>query len=188
MNKETLSQLLDGELETREAEDALDALLASSELQQSWQCAHTLRAFLHSGDHSAVCNIQERVSLTLQSEPEIIAPSNIALEPVVTKQPSKLADNVIPLESPRSNIVKYFAVAASVAALMMVFYSPGNETIPHITKNSNEPVLPVVTADIAQNMQSMIVQHGEFSGVAALNGLVAYAKVVNGSAMSRNPQ
>ena len=188
MKKETLSQLLDGELELPAMEEALDALLASPELQQTWHCMHTLRASIHSGDQPASCNIQERVSLALESEPEIIAPNNIELLPVDTQQPSKLADLAVPLESPRSNIIKYFAVAASVAALMMVFYSPGNDMISGVAKNGNEPVSPVVAEDIAHNLQSMIVQHGEFSGVAALNGLVAYAKVVTGTAVIKSSQ
>jgi hypothetical protein len=78
----------------------------------------------------------------------------------------------------RNKVLAYAAIAASFAALVMVSYSPEKNSAPTIADSTlNVPN----SIAIEQELQSMIVQHGEFSGAAALNGLVAYAKVVNGS-------
>ena len=189
MNSEKLSQLLDGELDGQEMEDALDALLADSALQQSWHSIHCMRAAVHETDVPVINNIQHKVSAALALEPDIVAPNNIDLERLTDQNPGDQtpaqSDRVVPIEPKRSNVIKYIALAASVAALTMVFYAPNETSGPTIAQSGSSPVMQ---SGIEQEMQSMIVQHGEFSGVAALNGLVAYAKVVNDSAVDRRTQ
>lgn len=174
MNKERLSQLIDGELDALDIEPALDELLASPELQRSWQTMHLMRAGMDAEASDVSLSIADKVSAMLEDEPVIMAPNNIALQQA---SPGK-ADNVIPMSKNRPKAWALLAVAASVAALVMLSYSPQNrQTTPAIADSNESAAQPLA----AMELQSMIVQHGEFSGAAALNGLAAYAKVVNGS-------
>jgi len=62
----------------------------------------------------------------------------------------------------------------------MMAYQPLENSIPTIASTQSTQA-PISQVNVEQELQSMLVQHGEFTGAAALNGLVAYAKVVNGS-------
>lgn len=178
MKNQILSQLLDGELSHEEMEDALDDLLADPEMQQSWYAQHTLRAVIKGDGIQASSNIVDKVAMALAEEPTIIARDNLPPVRTVDHQP---ADNVIPIGQKRTKVLAYAAIAASFAAIVMVSYSPRQASTPTIADTSSTQAPSMA---VEQELQSMIVQHGEFSGAAALNGLVAYAKVVNGSTAS----
>jgi len=175
MKNQTLSQLLDGELNSDEMEAALDNILADPELQKSWHTLHTLRSVIRDDSTNASCNIVDRVAEALHNEPAIVAPDNIK-----PKNPTfhQSGENVVQIGAWRNKALSYAAIAASFAAIVMVSYSPEKTEAPAIADSAIK-VAP--SQALEQEFQSMVVQHGEFSGAAALNGLVAYAKVVNGS-------
>ena len=178
MKNQTLSLLLDGELGTDEIETVLDSLLKDPGLQRSWNTLHILRAAIKDNGVHPSCNLVDKVSASLEEEPTIMAPDN--LTPILTKEEGdpKTRQNVVPIFMKRNKVLAYAAIAASFAALVMVSYSPKKNPAPTIADSTlNVPN----SMAIEQELQSMIVQHGEFSGAAALNGLVTYAKVVNGS-------
>lgn len=173
MNKESLSQLIDGELDTLAIENELDALLADPALRRSWQTMHTLRAGMSADTAPISLTIADKVSVALADEPAIMAPNSIRVEPAEQTK----AENIVPLKQKRNKGLAFLAVAASVAAVVMLGYLPQNEQATSTIARSD--IIPV-QSEVDMALQSMIVQHGEFSGAAALNGLAAYAKVVNG--------
>ena len=175
MKKQTLSSLLDGELAADEVELALDRILADRELQSSWHTQHILRAVIQDDRTQACCHIVDKVAAVVAKEPAIVAPYNLSS---VNSSESERPENVAAIRSNRKKILGFAAIAASFAAIVMVSYSPDKVSTPHMVDVTNEST-PSMAAE--QELQSMIVQHGEFSGAAALNGLVAYAKVVNGT-------
>lgn len=178
MNKQILSQLLDGELETDEMEEALDDLLADPELQQAWMAQYTVRAAIRdSGVHTPL-NMVDRVSAALENEPTIMAPDNLVAKKIKGSDEDTSESNVVPFAARRNKTLAYVAIAASFAALVTVIYLPKESSSPNIAESDRTTPTSIA---VEQELQSMIVQHGEFSGAAALNGLVAYAKVVDGS-------
>lgn len=183
MKKELFSQLLDAELSSQEVERALDELLVNSDLQKQWQSVHTMRSALDERSALPSNDFLSKVSSSIELEPQIMAPNNIQLTPELESEPehaSEVADNVVSIERKRPHFMTYIAVAASVAALTMMAYKPLENTTSTIASTQSTQA-PISQLNVEQELQSMLVQHGEFTGAAALNGLVAYAKVVNGS-------
>ncbi len=178
MKNQTLSQLLDGDLSSDELERALDHILADTELQTSWHAQYTLRAVIQDDGIHASCNIVDKVATVIAKEPTVIAPDNLGSMRTAKSVPG---GNVVSINSKRTKVLAYTAIAASFAAIVMVSYSP--DKTPTSTIADTADTMPTSLA-AEQELQSMIVQHGEFSGAAALNGLVAYAKVVNGSTVN----
>lgn len=178
MKKQTLSSLLDGELAADEVELALDRILADRELQSSWHTQHILRAVIQDDRTQTCCHIVDKVAAVVAKEPAIVAPDNLNSVNTVNSSESEVPENVVAIRSNRKKILAFAAIAASFAAIVMVSYSPDKVSTPRMVDVTNEST-PSMAAE--QELQSMIVQHGEFSGAAALNGLVAYAKVVDGT-------
>ena len=185
MNKEKLSQLLDDELDANEIESTLDSLLDEPELQRAWLAQHTARAAMRDKTVHPALDMVNRVALALEEEAVIIAPQNLE-----DSEPSRSRDataagthKVHPLWPIRRRVLAYTAMAASVAALVFLGYTPEQMPAHDIAKQAASAP---ATRALEDDMQSMIVQHGEFSGATALNGLVAYAKVVNGNAQSND--
>jgi negative regulator of sigma E activity len=179
MNNQTLSTLLDGELAPDELEQALDRILADQDLQASWHAQYILSAVIQDDRTQNYCHIVDKVAAAVAREPVIIAPDNLTpMNPSEQKTP----ENVVSIWSNRKKALTYVAIAASFAAIVMVSYSPGPVSIPNMV-NAGSTGVPTIAAE--QELQSMIVQHGEFSGTAALNGLAAYAKVVNGTTVAK---
>lgn len=178
MKKQTLSSLLDGELAPDEVELALDRILADRELQSSWHTQHILRAVIQDDRTQTCCHIVDKVAAVVAKEPAIVAPDNLNSVNTVNSSESEMPENVVAIRSNRKKILAFAAIAASFAVIVMVSYSPDKVSTPRMVDVTNEST-PSMAAE--QELQSMIVQHGEFSGAAALNGLVAYAKVVNGT-------
>jgi len=178
MKNQTLSKLLDGDLSPDELERTLDRVLADPELQQSWHAQYTLRSVVQDDGIHTYCNIVENVATIIAEEPTLIAPDNLSPKRTDASVP---VGNVVSILSKRSKVLALTAIAASFAAIVMVSYSP-KKAINSTIANTAGTMSTSLAAE--QELQAMIVQHGEFSGAAALNGLVAYAKVVNGSTVS----
>ncbi len=180
MKNQTLSSLLDGELTPDELEQALDRILADQDLQSSWHTQHILRAVIQDNYTQACCQIVDKVAAVVADEPAIVAPDN--LKPM--KSERAVPQNVVAIRSNRNKVLAYAAIAASFAAIVVVSYSPDKVSSPRLADATNTGTA-LLTIAAEQELQSMIVQHGEFSGAAALNGLVAYAQVVNGTTAGR---
>lgn len=171
MNKELLSRLLDDDLNEHEMNEALDALLEDPVAQQSWHSMHMIRSVISEDnlkEGHASLSLLDKISASIEDEPVILAPKNLT-QPAAMPEMSK--------QKKTARMPAYIALAASVVALLtFINYSPIQN------KGQTEIAMtPQSQMQAEQELQSMVVQHGEFSGAAALNGLVTYAKVVNGS-------
>ena len=180
MNNQTLSELIDGELSSIEMEAALDRILSDAELQKSWRNLYTLRYVISDNGIQAASSFAVGVGKALEDEPIVLAPDNLKLE---TRADDAVDKKVVHIDAWRSKALAYTAIAASFAAVVVFSYSPQKEGpgTPIASKTA------VTSVALEQEFQSMVVQHGEFSGAAALNGLMAYAKVVNGTTSSVTP-
>ena len=171
MNKELLSRLLDDDLNEHQMNKALDALLEDPAAQQSWHTMHMARGVLsedsEEGGHASL-SLLDKITASIDDEPVVLAPENLA------PSASEIKDTK---QKEVTRMPAYIALAASVVALItFIGYSPIQD------KARTEIVMtPQSQIQAKRELQSMVVQHGEFSGAAALNGLVAYVKVVNGS-------
>ncbi|MDR2239487.1 MAG: sigma-E factor negative regulatory protein [Zoogloeaceae bacterium] len=84
--KQDISALLDGELETGDADLAIDALRRNPELQRVWDAYHlvgdTLRdgpdGFGYSGDSGYYPDLSAKVMARLKQEPALLAPASAA--------------------------------------------------------------------------------------------------------------
>ncbi len=171
MNKELLSRLLDDDLNEHEMNEALDALLDDPAAQQSWHAMHMARGVLsednEEGGHASL-SLLDKITASIDEEPVILAPQNLA-QPTYTLNDKK--------QKKTTRMPAYIALAASVVALVtFIGYSPIQDKA-----QTDIAMTPQSQMQAERELQSMVVQHGEFSGAAALNGLVAYVKVVNGS-------
>ncbi len=171
MNKELLSRLLDEDLNEHEMNEALDALLDDPAAQQSWHAMHVMRGVISDDAEEgayASLSLLDKITESIENEPAILAPDNLS-------QPETALESTQQKKTTR--MPAYIALAASVIALLtFVNYSPvQNERQIEIA------MTPQSRIQVERELQSMVVQHGEFTGAAALNGLIAYVKVVNGS-------
>lgn len=182
MNKETLSALLDDQLEPDRLEAAIEQLLNDPELQLSWRRQHLLRAAIADQQLVGPVDMADRISAAVAREPTIIAPDNLA-----AADPARGASIVAHEPSHRGSRKRYVAYAAVAASLLVVVLTrlpqPTPDAVPIADRQETSPA----TQAAEQELQAMIVQHGEFSGAAALNGLVAYTKVVTGAAPAAGP-
>ena len=172
MNKEILSRLLDDDLDDHAMNEALDALLLDSDAQKSWHAMQLLRGAIsdegEKGGHASL-TLLDKISASIDNEPVILAPDNLPRPPLGSSEDDTRRKT--------TRVPAYIALAASVVALLtFINYSPiQDQTQSEIVMSQQSQM------QLERELQSMVVQHGEFSGAAALNGLVAYVKVVNGS-------
>ncbi len=189
-----LSALIDGELAPEERERVIDAVLNDVELQQDWAAHYTTSALLHgeyveSVDDADNDSFAQRIASALDDEPAIMAPNAIGTDKLPMASEPELA-----VQPRRANGALY-AIAASVMALAVVTAVPkfgalfdNNQATAPIAAASapQSQVAEVAGMTLEQELQALMVSHGEFGGMAALNGLVAYAKFVNGDQLSGN--
>jgi len=192
MNKEQLSQLLDDELNEQEMNAALDALLADPQAQKTWQAMHMVRGAVTDDAIHASFSLSQRISASIEAEPTIMAPTNLPARRTARSIPSEGRNTASTNRIARLRVPLGLAVAASLVAVLVINLSPSvqdeSRLVAEQSPEQSGLLLPQASdAQLAMNreLQSMVVQHGEFSGAVALNGLVAYAKVVNGSTSSR---
>ena len=154
---------------------------------------------------SVVGDVSARIAELVEAEPTVIAPATAALnapissaEANVTNQTGFVKNNVSQLTPMRAGVVG-FALAASIAAVSVaglnsgLFQSegaiaPAFVIQPDSSTSSVSPVLASTSGstrwdtDVAaheNDLNSLLVEHGEFMPPPGLNGLMAYAKFVS---------
>lgn len=189
-----VSAMFDGELSAKAQALALDQLGQDAKAQQSWQAAallgDVLRETGHSGQEDAAQTplfaspgFASQCAAALDDEPSILAPN--ALPESAASQPDYQPAQRSPVSASRWRMV---AMAASVLLVASWVFSPfglnsaRNTADSQLASQSLEPSLPqakTLSPQQAEELEALMVEHGEFTGLAALNGLLAYAKVVN---------
>ena len=144
----------------------------------------------------------DRVAIAVQAEATVFAPNALAAdvsEQVLdAKAGAELMNEghggkVVSLRvksSERRSAAPLYALAASLALVAVLLVAPGfnqngGQAAGQPTVASNTAAVGGMvagneaSASSANEIEALMVEHGEFTGIAALNGLLAYAKVVN---------
>jgi len=165
---EKVSALLDDELEPSEQEQVLTALSGDSSLADTWQRYHLIRSVVK---REAIVHIPDL--------PDRLAPH--------------LGSNVEPIQrvrSPRPPAGRWLpglAIAASVAGLVslgLFGFLPETET--RETANTSQVAeveqgtrWNASSPDHERTLNAFLVEHGEFTPMPNMNGLMAYARFVS---------
>lgn len=182
-----LSALIDGELSASETDAMLTQLVKDKNLQNQWHVSITARAVLR---EKYVVEAEQngafaaKVASLINAEAALVGPNNlwdvnaqndnVVAFPTAVKSNSKLPAALM------------LAAAASFATVTFLNINPlgtDQSTSTQLASTSSSDVVNAIPAAnflaAEQEMQALVVAHGEFSSMAGLNGLAAYAKIVN---------
>lgn len=193
MNKEAIlnqvNDLIDQRLNAAGSKSALDICVNDHSAVHSWRNYHLIGDVIR-GDVSQTGNcLVSRVSDALDKEPTILAPVRPLSSSLAQSGGSASAATSADI-APKNDTLKsagMFAIAASVALFAVLAFTPA----PVTTNNSSTVAAVTVPEDpaSAQTFEAefgqMLVEHGEFTSTAGMNGLVAYAKLVSNSSLGQ---
>ena len=168
MMREKISALLDDELDSAEQEEVLRSISRDENLSNTWQRYHLIRAAVRNESMAHIPGFSERLSTVLLED----------------------TNNVTQLPQPKTSLKKWgpgLALAASVAGLVAFSFFTLQPA-----QNNPQPAQPVelaqidqatkwetTTPDQEQALNAFLVEHGEFTPMSSMNGLMAYAKFVS---------
>lgn len=170
--KEKISALVDGEVNDLEHERALRALGKDPALSATWERYHLASTAIRRELEVMVSpdlakSIQER----LRNEPPARAGFSDFFTP---RRTLKLGAG--------------FAIAASVAAIAILNLppAPGLDTAPVASRTPGVAVANAPQAEPAQQnaLNPYLMQHGEFTPAAGMNGMLSYVRVVGRNSSS----
>lgn len=176
MNREHISALLDGELEDDEMHRTIGQLSADPQLAGAWRRYHLIRAAIRREDAEPDEALCRRIVDRLEQEPVVLAPGAAS---------GKGAG------SPARGAPRWLAMAAAFAMVSLASWwlldQQGDSTIP------GRPAAIEVAArapsgdseqwrerpELADQMNALLVRHGEFTPALGMNGLTAYVRFVS---------
>ena len=159
--KERISALMDGELEGRAAEEAIESLRGEGEALESWRMYHLISDGMRD-TRLLSAGFAARVSQRLAQEPTVLAPGRL------------------PGRTPVQRFA--YAAAASAAAIGLVSwlaFGPQAEG-PKTTTIAQTPTLTVtpVTVQLTSSANDYLLAHQGFSPRVSLQGMVPYVRTV----------
>ena len=171
---ERISELMDGELEAREAQRQLARIKQDQGLAHCWSTFHLIGDALR-GERPLAREISSRVAMLLASEPTVLAPRSLA---------------------PRKRAATYaVSVAASLSAVALVawiaFFNNPLAPQPEIAKAPPAPLpAPAVSDQLASvpsegQMNEYLMAHQEFSPSTEIQGLAPYIRSVSGTQQAK---
>jgi negative regulator of sigma E activity len=112
-------------------------------------------------------DLSPRISVALDNEPTVLAPRALNKDSRVTGDIWKP--------------ISMFAIAASLALVAVITLNPADKKVSGQNQlaSTTAPAETIQQQKFAQEFAVMLVEHGEFTATAGLNGLVAYAKLVS---------
>ena len=165
---EKISALLDNELDRSEQDEVLKAVSGDVHLSAAWQRYHLIRAAIRSESIVLVRNLPNRMACVL-SEGSGQARHRSA--------------------SPKAAYwVPGLALAASITGLVgfslldtLSGTEPGKPSSKdtRIVQAEQRTTWETSTPDLEQTLNAYLVEHGEFTPMSSMNGLMAYAKFVS---------
>jgi anti-sigma factor RsiW len=165
---EKISALLDDELDGSDRREVLKLLGRDEKLAVVWQRYHLIRAGLRNEPIVHIPGFSERLERRLLDEAVVAAP---AARPAI---------------GGRRPWLPGLAVAASLAAVMALGLLTGVLDDPPSPAGSAEVALvdqdmrwETATPELEHDLNAFLVEHGEFSQMSGMNGLMAYAKFVS---------
>ena len=163
---EKISQLMDGELDEREARLEIRRLGADERLVQVWHTYHLIRDVLRD-DLRIGSDFESRLRQQLEAEPTVVAPH--------TPFASRVVRHTLPL-------------AATVAAVAVVGWlalsSPPQPAPPPIAAHpasdlgAKEPAR-LASGSASGEMGDYLLAHREFSPTTAIQGVASYVHTVS---------
>lgn len=161
--KTEVSALLDGELETHEARDALAALRRDPDLRAAWSAYHTIGAALR-GEQELSQDITARVMACLEQEATVLCPP--ARREAAWPRPA----------------VALAASAAGVAVVAWMAFAPQFSAAPTRTEIARAPAAVVAMKPAAQReMQEYLAAHQAQASSAQLPSVTQNIRTVSAS-------
>lgn len=187
--KQTISDIIDQHADSADPADRLRRIASDPDGCRTWRNFHLIGDVIRGDVRATGGCLIERVQASLESEPTVLAPSGQA--------PAKAStDTAAGPGGSRSDTLKaagLFSLAASIALVAVLTAAPETAdpqrenavaaTVTPAGTASGAVVQPEITPPesdaIAAEFGQMLVEHGEFTTTAGLNGLLAYAKLVS---------
>lgn len=170
---ERISELMDGELEAREAQRQLARLKQDKELAHCWNTFHLIGDALR-GERPLAREIASLVAMQLASEPTVLAP-----RPYPSKRAAAYA----------------VSVAASISAVALVAWIAFNNPLapPQVPEVAVSPAPPAPVAAEVQlasvpsegEVNDLLRAHTEYSPSTAIQGLAPYIRSVSGTQQAK---
>ncbi len=169
---ERISELMDGELEAREAQQQFARIKQDQELAHCWNTFHLIGDALR-GERPLSREISGPVAMQLANEPTVLAPRSRSYAP---KRAATYA----------------VSIAASLSAVALVawiaFYNPLVPT--EIAKAPSAPAVAAASEQLASvpsegHMNEYLMAHQEFSPSTAIQGLAPYIRSVSGTQQAK---
>jgi sigma-E factor negative regulatory protein RseA len=157
--KEQISALMDGELDERAAEGAIEALRREGEALDSWRIYHLISDGMRDTRVFSE-GFMARFSQRLAGEPAVLAPS------------------ALPGRTPAQRFV--YAAAASVAAVALVGWlalAPQTQA-PEPIAQLRPAITPVATVTLQSAANDYLLAHQGFSPRVSLQGMAPYVRMV----------
>ena len=165
--REKISALFDGELDHDEQEEVLQSICHDTDLSATWQRYHLIRAVVRNESVIHTPNLSERMKTVLQDE-----------QRTQSTPPQR-----------RYSIGRWLpgvALAASVAGLVAFGLLTTWPTQKAPVSNEDKIALmdqatkwETSTPALENTLNAFLVEHGEFTPMSNMNGLMAYAKFVS---------
>jgi sigma-E factor negative regulatory protein RseA len=176
--KARISQLMDGELERREASGPLDALRTDDEARATWRSYHLIGDAMRD-TRALSAGFADRVAAKLAAEPTVMAPSRLA--PATQR--------------PRWQFLSAAASLAAVALVGWVAFAPQEDTPPVAQAPSSMAQVapaagaqkPPAAAQVPppEAAQDYLYAHQGYSPRNSLQGVAPYVRMVSGEAGAR---
>jgi sigma-E factor negative regulatory protein RseA len=161
---ERISELMDGELEVREAQRQLARIKQDQELAHCWNTFHLIGDALR-GERPLSREISGRVATQLANEPTVLAPRSFT--------PKRAATYAV-------------SVAASLSAIALVVWIAFNNPLAPTEIAKAPPALPPAPVELVNlpsegQMNEYLMAHQEFSPSSEIQGLAPYIRSVSGT-------
>jgi len=173
--KEELSAMVDSELSRNDTDAVLQQTQYDHELFGRWNRYHLIGALLKNEHSSAAgmvsAGLANRIHERIANEPTCLAPDKDWRKERGIATRKSVIKTVVGL-----------ALAASVGGIAVLTLQPPNSAEPGAAKG---PVVQRLTRwetnqpEMEADLNTLLVEHGEFTPASGLNGLMAYAKFVS---------
>jgi sigma-E factor negative regulatory protein RseA len=167
--KARISELMDGELELREAAGPLDALRAEDEARATWRSYHLIGDAMRDAPMLSA-GFAERVAAKLAQEPTVVAPGRLAFRQ-------------------RRQRWQMLSAAASVAAMALVgwvAFGPQDGTPQPQVAQTPKPAVAAIPAAVQvlppDTAHDYLYAHQGYSPRNSLQGVAPYVRMVSGEA------
>ncbi len=171
--KENISALLDNELSKREQEEALNTVSKNAEFADLWNRYNLISAAFRREIKTHNPGLAQRVAQ------------------VVSRDQSYKSQSRLPAYRTRSSHFGWtptMAMAASIMAVSAVVVYVLNRDVEMLDANNQSSSVAIIDhptrwenalPEHEDQLNAFLVEHGEFTPMAGLNGLVSYAKFVS---------